>query len=89
MSPMFQRLNMNHNILLMIDLKTFINNNYISIYMEKLHKSVLNYHTFSKKGTELVKLLTECMHLSKPCNVRYSIRLIVNPWRNPKHVPYT
>jgi hypothetical protein len=42
---------------------------------EKLHKRVPNYSVFSLKGTNVAKRSIECMKLSKPFNVGYSVTL--------------
>jgi hypothetical protein len=48
---------------------------YLQSSLGKLHKRVPNYSAFSLKGTNVAKRSIECMKLSKPFNVGYSVTL--------------
>lgn len=50
----------------------------------KLHKRVPNYSVFSLKGTNVAKRSIECMKLSKPFNVGYSVTLRSKSMTDPK-----
>jgi hypothetical protein len=45
----------------------------LTYILGKLHKKVPNYSAFSLKGTNVAKRSIECMNLSKPFNVGYSV----------------
>jgi len=59
-----------------IDLLTcWYDKNSVNIFLGKLHQRVPNYSAFSLKGTNVAKRSIECMKLSKPFNVGYSVTL--------------
>lgn len=57
---------------------------HIQIFSEKLHKRISNYRVFSIKDTNVAKHSIECMHLSKPFNVEYSVSLRCKSMTEPK-----